>query len=299
MLHGVSARRDYSLNRRHIPQTRFEKLLRFCKKKFLVVSLEEICASGDPGQGNKPLIAITFDDGYLNNVTVALPLLEKYGLPATFFLCADPLLDREYLHAPDCRDILLHNSAFTEFHAGEITFIRHRHVLAENNSGIPFLPWLGKRDPADQRKIVQELVKKYISGTPAGRINRERCALIGREETAAIRHHPLISIGSHGMQHADLLSCDRETLTQELATSREILEKSYGNPVRFLAFPYGSWNPDVAEAALDAGFSRLFAAGEVEDKMQVHVYPRMGILSGASWPHIRWMLNRGFDRFGF
>lgn len=63
-----------------------DKLLTVLKRTFRIVSLKEIAETREVGSGNKPLIGISFDDGYLDNYTLARPLLDKHGIKATFFV---------------------------------------------------------------------------------------------------------------------------------------------------------------------------------------------------------------------
>lgn len=69
---------------------RFESYLRVLKEQFRVFGLSEML---DMIRHNRPFprraVAITFDDGYLDNFQFAAPSLAKYGLPATFFVVAD------------------------------------------------------------------------------------------------------------------------------------------------------------------------------------------------------------------
>lgn len=69
-----------------------------------VAKLDETLSSHE----SKRLTAITFDDGFRDNLTVALPLLEKYGLPITLFVTAG-FIDRDgYLSTQELREISMH-----------------------------------------------------------------------------------------------------------------------------------------------------------------------------------------------
>jgi peptidoglycan/xylan/chitin deacetylase (PgdA/CDA1 family) len=68
------------------PET-FERQLRYLKSRFMLTSLDALLsAAGQAGNGRKPIVAMTFDDGYLDNFEHAFPLLRKYRVPATIFL---------------------------------------------------------------------------------------------------------------------------------------------------------------------------------------------------------------------
>ena len=57
--------------------------------------LAEIAAMIADGKVKQNSVAITFDDGYSDNLTVAIPILEQMRLPATFFICGDAASDGE------------------------------------------------------------------------------------------------------------------------------------------------------------------------------------------------------------
>jgi peptidoglycan/xylan/chitin deacetylase (PgdA/CDA1 family) len=64
----------------------FERFCRFFRTNFDVVSLSEIVSRLERREALAGAIAITFDDGYLDNYEVAAPILQSLGLPATFFV---------------------------------------------------------------------------------------------------------------------------------------------------------------------------------------------------------------------
>jgi peptidoglycan/xylan/chitin deacetylase (PgdA/CDA1 family) len=85
-----------------ISPERFEQQLRWLSCRHRVVSLEETLTR------KENLVAITFDDGYRDNLTTALPLLEKYSLPMTLFVAAG-FVDRDgYLAEEELREMARH-----------------------------------------------------------------------------------------------------------------------------------------------------------------------------------------------
>ena len=88
-----------------ISPKRFEAHLQWlAKRRERFVPLREFLTA----QKDKNLIAITFDDGYQDNLTVALPLLEKYDLPMTLFVVAGFIGKKDYLTKDDLKTIAAH-----------------------------------------------------------------------------------------------------------------------------------------------------------------------------------------------
>ena len=67
----------------------FEAFCRFFRRHFTVISLGEMVARLDGGRPLDRTLAVTFDDGYLDNYEHAAPILRDLGLPATFFVVTD------------------------------------------------------------------------------------------------------------------------------------------------------------------------------------------------------------------
>jgi peptidoglycan/xylan/chitin deacetylase (PgdA/CDA1 family) len=87
-----------------ISPERFEQQLRWLSRRRRVVSLEETLTRSR----RENLVAITFDDGYRDNLTTALPVLEKYSLPMTLFVVAG-FVDRDgYLAEEELREMARH-----------------------------------------------------------------------------------------------------------------------------------------------------------------------------------------------
>ena len=69
-----------------VDPTTFERYCRFFRQHFRVVSLSDLVARIANGEPLKRQLAITFDDGYMDNFDNAAPILEQLGLTATFFV---------------------------------------------------------------------------------------------------------------------------------------------------------------------------------------------------------------------
>src|SRR5215203_1031907 len=69
-----------------VSPSHFEQQLQVLQNSFKVSSISEIILNLQKGRLKNKTVAVTFDDGYRDNFQIAAPLLEKYNIPATFFI---------------------------------------------------------------------------------------------------------------------------------------------------------------------------------------------------------------------
>lgn len=84
--HSISNKKDpYAIS----PQIFLQQMRYLKKSKFPVLSIQEIMTKLKQGNPTKTMIAITFDDGFKDHLSVAAPILKRFGFPATFFINAN------------------------------------------------------------------------------------------------------------------------------------------------------------------------------------------------------------------
>jgi peptidoglycan/xylan/chitin deacetylase (PgdA/CDA1 family) len=103
--HSISSPVERMPSNIDISAETFESHLEWlAKKPERVVPLENFLTAEE----NSNLVAITFDDGFQDNLTVALPLLEKYDLPMTLFIVYGFLGDEGYLTVDELKTLAKH-----------------------------------------------------------------------------------------------------------------------------------------------------------------------------------------------
>src|SRR5207248_1364510 len=83
LYHGVSDAIRDSLT---VGIEEFEWQMQTLRERCIVRSLEEVLSLHEIPSSSKPQVCVTFDDGYLDNYVNAVPILERYGVPAAFFV---------------------------------------------------------------------------------------------------------------------------------------------------------------------------------------------------------------------
>lgn len=134
-----------------ISPERFERQLHWLSRWRQVVRLDETLRSPE----SRRLVALTFDDGFRDNLTVALPLLEKFGLPITLFVTAGFVGTEGYLSAEELRDMSRHplvtigahglwHRHFTRLSTDEarVELVESRRILGEiTGSSVDLMAW--------------------------------------------------------------------------------------------------------------------------------------------------------------
>ena len=237
----------------------FERQMRFLAEHRQVVPLgqvvEEVAAGRSPAAGT---VCITFDDGYLDNLTVAAPILEKYRLPATLYLATGYVERAEaqwadtlhWLFNARTRDRLTVPAAGLE--AADLgSAARRTAALAVLHA---FL--LG----ATRDERTQALAEASRQLAPALRLPR---LTLGWDDVRELRRrHPSFEIGGHTRDHIDLRKHGGAACKAQIAGCADDLRRELGGEPRHFSFPYERWDAPARDAVIAAGWRSGVGAGE-------------------------------------
>ncbi|MBV6507783.1 MAG: hypothetical protein JJLCMIEE_00841 [Acidimicrobiales bacterium] len=213
----------------------------------------------------RPLVALTFDDGYRDNLTTALPLLDSAGVPATLFVTS-----RVIEGGPpfwwDRLTGLLGDS-------GDPDDPRRREVLRVEIGGRQLM--LDARTDDDRRRALQVLSRRLQRRAPVeidgvlAQIEKQldcdsaalEAGLLDEAGVARLASSALMTIGSHTHNHPWLAVLDYEEQFGEINRSCRLLEEVTGDRVDLVAYPFGghgSFGPDTERACRRAGIEFAF-----------------------------------------
>jgi len=296
--HGVTDVTANRFNNRHLDVNEFEKIILYLKNNFEIVSLTEIFEMHRSGKKpSKKTVAITFDDGYINNFSQALPVLKKHNVPATFYLITKGLVDDAYYVWPDIIDLIQRN-------------IKENIVLEGNTFSCPgfyseklklnlvdFLKSCGsKRD-----SYLKELTDKYSFHQDVAKKHPQLIELIRKKEFSKYINEPLIEYGSHTHAHFNLEYLSRQECETELTESKRIIKEFTGKEPISLAFPDGSYSKETIEIALKSGYKNLVAVDYKfsEANTNPDLLSRFTISNSTTWQSNALRLAIQFKKYGF
>ncbi len=247
--HGITKLNYNHINKRHTTVENLKLQINYFKKHFRIVSLKEIFSLYRRNSNHsKSTIAITFDDGYENNFTNALPLIEKFEIPVTFFISSICLDKGNSILWPDLIDIFIHFSDTNRLEFEDLIFNKYNNTFYTSNN-VELRNFI-KSLNLEERDRFLKIIMKYL---PYKKINSyipsEFYKLLNYEQLKIISQNQNIEIGSHSHQHLNLANISFKESKNELITSKKLLESIINNNVESFASTDGSSNENIKNLA--------------------------------------------------
>ncbi len=244
----------------------FDAHLAHLRRRYAVLSLEELRAALRKGSVPRRAVAVTFDDGYADNLTNARPILERHQVPATVFVTTGYTgagrefwwdeLGRILFLAPrlPARLVLTVSGSTREWTVGSASFMTVEQRLGDRNWSIlrpdnptelhrayreiqPLLS-LASSDDRDRALIDLHAQTRGSAPDPSDEPDPNNLPM-ARDEVRALVRGGLISVGAHTITHPVLSTMTAEAAAHEIRQSKEDLQEMLGSPVVSFAYPYG------------------------------------------------------------
>lgn len=235
--------------------------------------VKPLAEAGTPG------VAITFDDGYADNLHEALPILDRHGLPATIYVTSGCLGKELAFYWDRLSALLLTPSTLPTTLTVTIAGTEHQWHLGSASSwdraeAERYRSWAIDQvtDPTPRHRAYRELclllkgethevrsdsVSQVESQATPSSEPSDRARVLSAEELLTLSASPLIDIGAHTVTHAHLASLPKQQQRDEIINSRLSLEAVIQRPVRSFSYPFGSladYGATAVRAVRSAGF---------------------------------------------
>ena len=227
-LHRVLSAEEYgrvnSLEAILMRESTFGEMLAYLKQRFQVISLDTFLQPRKPTrQRTKPLCLITFDDGWRDNYTTALPLLRKFDLPAVVFLATATM------GQPDGFWVEQFIAAWKDTPRRDRMQLHWQALQKDGNDPLVLetvIELLKHKSSAERDRMLAQLLPAKDKPEASTQVDR----MLSWQEAMEMAESG-VEIGSHTVNHPLLPYEDDSSLREELAQSKRIIEGRLGKSV--------------------------------------------------------------------
>jgi peptidoglycan/xylan/chitin deacetylase (PgdA/CDA1 family) len=210
--------------------------MKFLRKHYRILSLASACRELESPSGPQPSVVVTFDDGYRDLFAQALPILQRYEIPATIYLTVGAVETGEVAWYDRVFLALKHASGSSlEFNLEDCQPRRfdlsgtHQRFCAavEIIAGLRSLP------DSQRRQLCVDLEER-VQLPPAELKDR----MLSWNQVRSMQSAGVF-FGCHTMTHPVVSRLTAPDMEVELVESKELMEKRIGEPVLDFAYPFG------------------------------------------------------------
>ena len=262
IFHRVLPERD-PLFPSEMDSARFDKVVSWLNQWFNLLPLERAVDCLIDGALPSRAACITFDDGYADNVTNALPIIKKHKVPATFFIATGYLNGGRMWNDTIIETVRCNRSGWIDARslgAGQLPTA----TIAEKRSTIGELIRLVKYRSVEEREEIAAAMNEQCGVDLPNHLMMN---------DAGVRelHESGMGIGAHTVDHPILRLCDEAETIRQITESREYLQALTGDDVRLFAYPNGKpgtdYRPDQARLVESLGFKAAVSTAPGTSRM--------------------------------
>lgn len=242
---------------KHVPARRFRAEMQHLKTHFPVVSMAQI-ADAHYGRASLPdkAVAITFDDGFLNNYETAWPVLEELEIPATFYL-ATGFIGSGRMVWSDRLEVAFLGTRRDRL---DIEAAGRRLVYPLRTDEERIAAFLEVK--AFCKSLAFADVETVVSAVETALAAEEACdhplyAFMTWDDVRAMNRSPLVSFGAHTVDHVSLARVPELTMRRQIDDSVATLARELDEEVRLFSYPEGmegDFNSAVIAHLVASGF---------------------------------------------
>ncbi len=235
-----------------VPPELFEAQLQWLRSECRLMSLDDLLSRRDDDLPDRA-VAVTFDDGYEDNLSIATPVLQRYQAPATFFLTTAGLagpaeywwdtLERILLQSstPETLDMTAAGEPLIRVHScssvAPLTFATR--TLEQRLGAHRRLHEMLVHASLEQRNNAIAWLKVWAGG------GNPRVRPLVADEVQQLAKVPGVTIGSHSVNHLALPD-NADSRFVEINDCQAALQRLTGQSVELFAYPYGAVDRETA-----------------------------------------------------
>ena len=217
----------------------FEAQMDWLKKKYAILSYPELTQGLLENDIPKRSVVISFDDGYSDNFHFARPILEKFKIPAIFFITTSLIGNEAGFWWDEIEELIQGNPGNKpdiSLSVGAQHFHRKIESAEEQSAAVRDLTALLKSCTKEEMDGARISVREWAG--ISGNVSSDKRPM-NLEELQTLFKNPLFTAGAHSETHISLASQSTEIQKKEILGSKQALENWLNCPIRYFAYPFG------------------------------------------------------------
>jgi len=260
--------------------------------------LQHLIQRASNGALPQPSVVVTFDDGYADNFHKAKPILERYDVPATYFITIGAIGNEREFWWDELDKMLLQsgtlpvelrlniNGRAYSWELGEAAYYSEAELQLHRS-------WRTQEDAPSARHSLyralwqilhslttderQKVLDELLMWAGIKSVSRASHRTLSLDEMAALAQGGLIEIGAHTVNHPSLSALPAASQRDEIRQSKNRLEEILGRPVTSFAYPFGKrgdYTSETVDIVQEVGFTCACsniagAVGRATDRYQL------------------------------
>lgn len=234
LYHRINPTKD-SMYELTVSPKHFEQHVKYIKEQYICRRFEEEWECGDA-----PSVVITFDDGYADNYIYALPILEKYQVPATIFVATGNIGTKREFWWDELGRLFSEEKSYPESftledslfcYTWETDTFEKRIELAKT------LRWLLRMEAnISVRNRWFQQIRNWAGKSEEGRVANRSMTV---EQLVQMSQSRMITIGAHTVNHMSLGAMGKEQQQEEIEKSIKDIKGWIGESPEVFSYPFG------------------------------------------------------------
>ncbi|MDP4120623.1 MAG: polysaccharide deacetylase family protein [Bacillota bacterium] len=232
------------------PQTFFNQM-KYLRDNYNILRFEDDWANKE-----KKSIVITFDDGYEDNYTEMLPIIEKLQIPVVVFVSTANIETESDNWDYELENIVMHGNLPINIHIHSNIINKKWEIntsIDRNNFFKEIHSILVEKGNYEYKNIIFEQIKSQVQYiNPGKNINK----IMNKQQLKKLSMSKYITVGTHSVNHLSLPTLTYEQQYKEITDSKNYIQKIIDKDVNLISYPFNMYNDDTLDIVKKCNFKK-------------------------------------------